>query len=595
MSQAYDIANMIHNWGFARQNLSYFGFCMTVRRGDNDDTFDVNFNQDYFNTADFESFAAGHQCYVVRLKDQIGGKDLFQDDTSKQPKLVKINGFWRIDFSSGWLSCEEALGTFTHLALTVNWAGPVDLAGMTQFRGDIDLGADLYFLTGQWTNFGGPYSRHGGEDVSSWATWDSRKPRITHAQYNADTTTLYDFGVKASASIALRPNPPLDRIRWGTAYTGIQGNHYGMQMMLHQSNPDPVSISEHMMNDFPGMFVYSDVASIVGDSNLATGYSGGPGTLWTRYAFDRIGIDDWFPLGEGGSTAQTWVDRADAVFEWYFNGLQRTGKGIAIVALGTNDIYFGANAAATYGYIMEIVDKAILHGATDVYVCEILDREAADPFTAVKNQTNALINAGVSSGKYKVIKSNDNTHLLDSSNTEYFVDGVHMTASGQREFGVQVTEALIKKENVFPADNQVKIGTAFVVEDAEHTGTYTGADRWTDPGVDNVLVDTPYKIDNVNVVGLLDPDSYFPNQRAFLDNILQVIDAASLTDDEYASISLMGKHYDQDSYNALSAILMQREAVSSTQARLTDYYLARGVQVVEKDRAESNIWIGSPI
>ena len=81
--------------------------------------------------------------------------------------------------------------------------------------------------------------------------------------------------------------------------------------------------------------------------------------------------------------------------------------------------------------------------------------------------------------------------------------------------------------------------------------------------------------------------------RDFLNAILAFISAESLTDVEFDSVEASVASYSQSTYDDLARILLEREAVSSVQERLTFYYKARGVSVTEADTASSNIYIGS--
>lgn len=82
--------------------------------------------------------------------------------------------------------------------------------------------------------------------------------------------------------------------------------------------------------------------------------------------------------------------------------------------------------------------------------------------------------------------------------------------------------------------------------------------------------------------------------REFFNNILLVIGATSLTDEEYAPLSgAVG--YTQANYDQLSAVLASRESVSSTQDRLTKYFEARGATLTPIKTGSSNIFIGSPL
>jgi hypothetical protein len=80
--------------------------------------------------------------------------------------------------------------------------------------------------------------------------------------------------------------------------------------------------------------------------------------------------------------------------------------------------------------------------------------------------------------------------------------------------------------------------------------------------------------------------------RDFLDAILSFIGAASLSDDEYASIDLDTQAYNVETYEALLTILDAREQVSNLRDRLRYYFLARDVAVSDAAAASSKILIG---
>lgn len=86
--------------------------------------------------------------------------------------------------------------------------------------------------------------------------------------------------------------------------------------------------------------------------------------------------------------------------------------------------------------------------------------------------------------------------------------------------------------------------------------------------------------------------------RDFLDAILAFIGAASLSDDEFASIDTEGFSvgvYTIDVYNAILSIVDDRELVSTTRDRLRYLFLAKGVEVEESSRAKSNIFLGGEL
>lgn len=81
--------------------------------------------------------------------------------------------------------------------------------------------------------------------------------------------------------------------------------------------------------------------------------------------------------------------------------------------------------------------------------------------------------------------------------------------------------------------------------------------------------------------------------RAFLDAILAIIGASSMTDSEYLTVESTVADYTQSTYDDLARILENREAVSVTQARLSAYYTARGVLIESWDTGKTNIFIGA--
>lgn len=76
--------------------------------------------------------------------------------------------------------------------------------------------------------------------------------------------------------------------------------------------------------------------------------------------------------------------------------------------------------------------------------------------------------------------------------------------------------------------------------------------------------------------------------------ILEFIGAESLTDEEWESMDLDEESNDLDMYNALSAVLAEREDVTDMQARLNYYYAAQGISFTEAE-GSSNIFVGSEL
>lgn len=80
--------------------------------------------------------------------------------------------------------------------------------------------------------------------------------------------------------------------------------------------------------------------------------------------------------------------------------------------------------------------------------------------------------------------------------------------------------------------------------------------------------------------------------REFLDLILVFIGATSLTDGEFASLTITSAGLNAETYSALLAILNSREQVSTLRTRLFHYFMAKGVAVDEPNPARTNVLIG---
>lgn len=74
------------------------------------------------------------------------------------------------------------------------------------------------------------------------------------------------------------------------------------------------------------------------------------------------------------------------------------------------------------------------------------------------------------------------------------------------------------------------------------------------------------------------------------------IGSESLTDEEFATVTLSVQEYSQDCFNQLKSILEARESVSTQLSRLTYFFLAKGVQVTDTEPTpKSNIFLGSSL
>lgn len=84
--------------------------------------------------------------------------------------------------------------------------------------------------------------------------------------------------------------------------------------------------------------------------------------------------------------------------------------------------------------------------------------------------------------------------------------------------------------------------------------------------------------------------------RDFLDAILAFIGSSSLTDDEFDALTISSYGYDQETYEALAAVLEGRSASSTLTDRLKYFFLSKGVEVAEAEtEARSNIYIGDAL
>lgn len=81
--------------------------------------------------------------------------------------------------------------------------------------------------------------------------------------------------------------------------------------------------------------------------------------------------------------------------------------------------------------------------------------------------------------------------------------------------------------------------------------------------------------------------------REALNEILSFIGAESLTDQEFDSIELESMDDQQAVYEALFAVVVAREAVSTIKDQLKYYFLAKGVSIEEQASGTSNIFIGA--
>jgi hypothetical protein len=83
--------------------------------------------------------------------------------------------------------------------------------------------------------------------------------------------------------------------------------------------------------------------------------------------------------------------------------------------------------------------------------------------------------------------------------------------------------------------------------------------------------------------------------RDYLDGILSLIGAESLTDEEFSSNPVTDINDHLGVYNYLLGILQARELVSDMSFRLKSYFDARGISLASPNVGRSNIFVGAEL
>ena len=83
--------------------------------------------------------------------------------------------------------------------------------------------------------------------------------------------------------------------------------------------------------------------------------------------------------------------------------------------------------------------------------------------------------------------------------------------------------------------------------------------------------------------------------RTFLNGILAFIGSESLTDEEFATITITQQNFSTATYLALRGILESRESVSNQLWKLKSYFRIKGADVGGQDAKppRSNIFVGA--
>lgn len=83
--------------------------------------------------------------------------------------------------------------------------------------------------------------------------------------------------------------------------------------------------------------------------------------------------------------------------------------------------------------------------------------------------------------------------------------------------------------------------------------------------------------------------------RDFFNGILAFIDAESLTDLEFSTMTAVLPLYDQETYENLYSVLQSRGLISNAVERLNAYYYAKGFDAGPAKKAASNIFLGAAL
>lgn len=617
MSEIIQQANLKNFYGLRKGRDAYTGPCVNVRRVSDNATQDIGFVSGYFDTAAYATFIGASTGRVVTFYDQAGSKNLTQGTAAQQPEILQRSpGRWVIRFNqtaSQALENNTAFGTYTNISVNVMWAAPTSLAGYSNFVSGIDLGNDLEFIAPWWTSQQSQYSRHGAGENPAWSNYDDGQFRQHLFHFANGTASTFEFGAPSTAPVASRPNPSLNRIRVGrTAFS--YGSFDLLEFSIHDSLVNATSLADNIVSNYSTFLNNRNINLAIGDSNLITAYCG-LGNLWTRRVWRRTGETSWFTQGQGGSTLLDWTSRVSN-FAYYLTLPKSQTNSTAIIALGTNDLFFGASPATTYSRAVALCNALKALGFARVFISTVFHRTQAAPFNANRIAYNNLLLNDTSNTFTGVIDTTTNALLEDSSNTEFFTDGVHLSAAGQAEYAACITNALLGRfsnpgaanvtsdaayfvngvwtsgQYVKPSTSNVKIGTSF---GNSQTGIYDGSDRWSDPGVENVFLGTTYEADNETLVGEFDPLRFSPNFRYFVNDILRFIDAETLTDVEFGTIESTNKEYTQQLYNELFAILQSRGDLSDQEARLGMYFKSKGISISEATESYTNILVGGSV
>lgn len=262
-------------------------------------------------------------------------------------------------------------------------------------------------------------------------------------------------------------------------------------------------------NDFK---VYVD-ATLLGQATPSAAYSSSWANTWfseicmgggvSALNYNAASIDEiviWDSVIDptsvtlnSGTGSLNGASRTSLVSVSALDGSSYTDPGVANVKTGTGYTYAGASQTGTYDGSDRWTDPGEANVKTGTaYKANSTSNNKTGTYTGSDRWTDPGISNVRSGTAYKA----DST-----TNNRTGTAAIPAAADVRNGTATDATTGNL----VVPTAAQVKTGVAFESSGAS-TGTYTGSDRWTDPGVANVRSGTAYKADSTtnNKTGTLD-------------------------------------------------------------------------------------------
>jgi lysophospholipase L1-like esterase len=120
-------------------------------------------------------------------------------------------------------------------------------------------------------------------------------------------------------------------------------------------------------------------------------------------------------------------------------------KQVVVIWGGTNDLYHGASGATAYTRLLARVNAYKAAGYTKIIVVNCLKRiDSGTPggYETERADFNSRVAAGVATEGWVLADIAAVTNLQDPSNTTYFLDGVHLSGTGQDQMSPVVRDAV---------------------------------------------------------------------------------------------------------------------------------------------------------